>query len=73
MFDWSLLSFRSGLPVLAVAGDSSAKGTFGVDVGTEMFLAFLKSAFGMVWRCMWATICFIVFCKVSKKGGGEVT
>ena len=71
MLDWSLLSFRSGLPVLAVTGDSSAKGTFGIDVDTDMFSAFIKSAFGMVWRCMWATICFIVFCNVSKRGEGR--
>ena len=70
MFDWILCRFVGGIPVLAVAGDRSAKGTFGIDVGTEMFSAFTKSAFGMVLRCLWVTICFIVFCKVQKKGGG---
>jgi hypothetical protein len=54
---------RWGIPVLAVAGERSAKGTFGIDVGTEMFLAFMKFAFGMVLSCLWATICFIVFCR----------
>jgi len=67
------LSFRWGIPVLAVAGDRSAKGIFGIDVGTEMFSAFTKSAFGMVLRCLWVTICFIVFCKVKKGGSQKYT
>jgi hypothetical protein len=69
MFDWIHCRFVEGIPVLAVAGDRSAKCTFGIDVSTEMFSAFTKSAFGVVLICPWATICFIVFCKVQKRGG----